>query len=271
MTATAQDFTTYAGDAALPVFTVRDGDGAVIDISTVSEIAWSAQRDLSSAPVLSKTKTGGGITFVTDGTDGKFQVSLTAANTSSLTGFYIHQASITDDTGSVSTVTTGRMQVGRLPVSTYSGDPQLSDRDAVRMYIGDTDSSSWQLTDPEIDYLLTKFGTPLFAAAQAARNIAAKYGRKITKRVGDLSISYAELQKNYLDLAAELDAQAATMGAVPYAGGTSIADIVAVNENTDRPKPSFRRGMFDDRGGPNNTTAPGWNDGGDGDGFSDGS
>jgi len=268
MTANSQDFTTYAGDAALPIFTVKDGNGAVINISTVTQISWSAQRDLPSAPVLSKTKTGGGITFVTDGTDGKFQVSLTAAETAALTGFYLHEATITDIAGNLSTVATGRMQVGRMPVSTYSGDPQLSDRDAVRMYIGDTDSSNWQLTDPEIDYLLSKFPNAAYAAAQAARNIGARYARQGgSKRVGDLAITYSSFQKQYLDLAAELDALAATQGSIPYSGGTSIADIRAVNSNTDRPRPPFHRDKFDNRSGSYGSDG-GWENGGD---FSDGS
>ena len=270
MTSTDQDFTTYAGDDALPVFTIYDGDGATIDISTVTQIEWLASRDADTAAVIDKLKSTGGIVLVDGGTDGQFTPIILKTDTAALTGFYFHRAIITDESGDVSTVTLGRWKVGPKPMSTYSGDPQLSDRDAVRMYIGDTDSDSWQLTDPEIDYLLTTFGSPLFAAAQAARNIASKYARKVTKRVGDLSISYGDLQKNYLDLAAELEARASTMGIAPYSGGTSIADIIAVNQNTDRPKPSFRRDMFDNRSGIAGTSESGYNIT-DGDNLPDGS
>lgn len=246
MTALNQDFTTYAGDAAYPRFTVRDAAGVVIDISTVQEIAWNASRDLDSAPVLTKTKTGGGIQLISGGTGGIFQVNLAASDTQPLTAYYTHQATITDASGNVTTVALGRMQVGRAPIWTYSGDPRLSDRDAVRFYISDTDAANPLYYDGEIDYLLTKFPTPLFAAAQAARSLAAKFAGQVTsKKVGDLAITYAEKVKNYLALAASLQSQAEMAGAVLYSGGTSKSDMEAVAADSNRVPQPFSRGQFD--------------------------
>lgn len=245
MTATSQDFTIYAGDAAVPIFTVKDDSGAVIDISTVDEIEWVAQRDPASSAVIRKTKTGGGITFVTDGTDGKFQVSLTAADTSALTAYYLHQAVITDQTGNPTTVATGRMRVGRLPVATYSGDPANSDRDAVRFYVQDTDPSKARIMDAEIDWLLTKYPGVLFAAAQGAKTIAARYATAVTKSVGDLSIQYSQMSKNYYDLAERLTAEAERTGATIYAGGISKADMLAVASDSDRLPENFQMHQFD--------------------------
>lgn len=246
MTSIAQDFTVYAGDSALPIFTVVDGSGVVIDISGVSEIVWNAQRDLQSAAVLSKAKTTGGVAFVTDGTDGKFKVILAPADTAPLTNFYIHQAKVTDQFGNVSTVTTGRLRAARLPIWTYSGDPSLSDRDAVRFYISDTDAANPLFYDGEIDYLLTQFPTALYAAAQAARSLAGKFAGQVTsKKVGDLALTYAEKVKNYTALAASLQLQAEQAGAQLYSGGTSKSDMAAVAADSNRVPQPFSRGQFD--------------------------
>lgn len=246
MTSVSQDFTVYAGDSALPVFTVVDGSGVAIDISGVSQILWNAQRDLDSAAVLSKTKTAGEITFYTDGTDGKFKVWILPTDSAPLSNYYIHQAIITDQFGNVSTVTTGRLRIARQPIWTYSGNPSLSERDAVRFHIQDTDSANPLYYDGEIDYLLTKFPNPLYAAAQAARSLAAKFAGQVTsKRVGDLALTYAEKVKNYLALADALEMQADQTGAQLYSGGTSKSDMTAVAADSNRVPQPFSRGQFD--------------------------
>lgn len=257
MTATAQDFTTYAGDAIDPVFTVKNSAGTAIDISTVTEIVWTVQRDFTSAAVLTKRKTTGGVSFVNTGSDGKFQAIIASGDTSALTGYYLHLAKITDALGNVSTVAIGRVQIGRAPVWTYSGDPSLSDRDKVRFWIKDTDDADPLLMDPEIDYVLSIYPDPIMASAQCCRAIAAKFAQKVNRRVGDLSINYSDRQKHYLDLAAQFEQQGAMNGLSPYSGGTSLADIVTVEENTDRAAPSFRRGQFDNPSGLNNQVIDG--------------
>lgn len=254
MTVANQNFTIYQGDAALLLFTIVDGNGNAIDLSGVSDIVWAAQRDLNSSPVVRKTMTGGGITFKTDGTDGKFQVSLTGTDTTALTGFYLHAAVTIDGSGNASTAATGRMQVGRAPVWTYSGDPANSDRDAVRNYVNDTDQSNPQIMDAEIDYLLAQYPNPLLAAAAACRKLAARWATKVNKRVGDLAISFSDISKNYTSLATELEAQGNTRGLAPYSGGTSIADKISVDQNTDRPSPPFCEKQFDNPSGVNNTS-----------------
>lgn len=244
MTKLAQDFNVYSGDDAIPEFTILDGSGAALDISTVTDIIWQAQRDLASAVVLEKTKIAGQVAFSTDGTDGKFKVTILAANSATMTGFYIHQAILVDSGSLRSTVTLGRLQVGRMPVSSYSGDPSLSDKDAVRFLLGDTDSAVFVLTDPAILYLLTVYGNPFLAGAAAARSLAATYAKRVSKRVGPLAISYSDLSRNYFDLADRLQSQGEQIGATIYAGGTSISDMTAVSANKDRVPQPFARGQF---------------------------
>ena len=48
---------------------------------------------------------------------------------------------------------------------TYSGDPSNSPKDAVRFWVEDTDSSAWQLSDQEINFVLTQYADPLMAAS----------------------------------------------------------------------------------------------------------
>lgn len=257
MTSVNQDFTTYAGDAALPIFTVLDGSGNPIDLSTVSDIIWNAQRDLNSAAVLSKSKAGGGISFVTTGADGKFKVSLTSADTLPLTGYYLHQARVIDGSGNVSTVTLGRMQVGRLPTSTYSGDPSISTRDKVRFWINDTGPTTWEFSDQEIDYASTLYTNPVRAAAWLCSRLAAKYAAAVDKSVGDLRISYSQRAKMYLEVQAQLLAQADSTNVTIYIGGVSKSDMASVDANSDRVKPPFSIKQFDIPGSADAAQVPG--------------
>src|SRR6266704_2825506 len=99
MTKQNQDFKTYAGDDALPEFYITGQGDLTLDISSIvspGDIIWQAQRDLQSAVVIEKKKSAGQIAFTNDGTDGKFRVSIKAADTSVLSGYYIHQAIIID-------------------------------------------------------------------------------------------------------------------------------------------------------------------------------
>jgi hypothetical protein len=114
----------------------------------------------------------------------------------------------------------------------------------VRFLVGDTDTSDEQLTDTEIAYCLSRAGTSvLLAAVYACEGIAAKYARKVTKSVGDLSIQYSDLQKHYQDLASSMRRECGR-AAVPVAGGISIARVDAVEADADRVAPTFTVGML---------------------------
>lgn len=252
MTDINQGFATYNGDSQQPVYTIYSDAANTIplNISAAAQITWRASRDPASAVVLTKTLTGSGIVFVTDGTDGKLYVNLVGANTSGLSGYYWISLTITDVSGNVKTVSVGRWQVAPTPAWTYSGDPSNSDRDAVRSWIGDTDPSSPLLMDSQIDFILTKFPNPMLAAANCCRSIGSTFSRKVSKRVGDLSINYSDMAKQFFTLAKELETQGNTFGLAPYSGGTSKSDMMTVDQNTDRVKPPFSLEQFDDRSSP---------------------
>lgn len=133
------------------------------------------------------------------------------------------------------------------PTYTYSGDPSSSDKDAVRFWVQDTGPDVWLLSDQEILFTLDQYSNTILAAAQCCRSIAAKFGQKVNKRVGDLSINYSDKVDHYLALAQEFDTQGSISGLAPYAGGISKSDMCKVASNTDRVKPPFREGQFDNR------------------------
>lgn len=249
MTTTGQDFTIYAGDAANVIFTVTvDGTatGTPVDISSVTQITWSAQRSQGSAAVLTKTKIGGSITFVTTGTDGKFQLALANADTTGLTGFYLFLATITDNTGKISTVALGRMDVGVAPVWTYSGDPATSTKDAVRFLIGDILTGDPLLQDAEINYAITLRGTAYGAAAQCLRSLSSQMARQADSTQGELRIGYSSRSRAFAKRAEDYETrEAISGGGGAWAGGISLVDKQSRESDTDRVKPQFNLGMTD--------------------------
>jgi hypothetical protein len=132
---------------------------------------------------------------------------------------------------------------------TYS-DPSANDRDKVRFKLGDTDTSDELISDEEIAYLLT-LGTVQQAAAHGAEAIAARFARKADKTIGDLALKLSQKAEAYWKLAAALWEDAGgklpSLELVPYAGGISVSDKEAVEEDSDRVEPAFRRdvGFFD--------------------------
>lgn len=126
---------------------------------------------------------------------------------------------------------------------TYGGDPENSDRDAVRLLIGDTDTNDQQLTDAEVDYFLSKSSSVYRAAISAVRALIAKYARKVTKAVGDLRLSLSDRLGAYEALLEQLQADRGA-AALPHAGGISVDRKDDVEEDTDRVTPSFERDQF---------------------------
>ncbi len=130
---------------------------------------------------------------------------------------------------------------------TYSGNPESSDQDAVRFYLGDTDADAPQLSDGEISFLLTDQGTVLAAAVAGAIALAAKYSRLTDESVGDVSKSYSQRAQHFRDLAKNLRTRQSEVGVCPYAGGISIADKEAYEDNTDNVATSFTRDLHNNR------------------------
>ncbi len=127
-----------------------------------------------------------------------------------------------------------------------SSAPGDTDRDQIRLMIGDVDTTDQQLTDEEIAYYVTTYTTVGASAVAAARAIMARYARLVSKSVGDLRISLSDRHTHYKELVAYLESVAESSDPWQvYAGGQSVAEIDADDADTDLPTSSFRRGQFD--------------------------
>jgi len=119
---------------------------------------------------------------------------------------------------------------------------------SVRLLVGDTDTNDQQVQNEEITFALNQTNDNVYyAAAWAARSIAAQYSRRVTQNLsGALSADYSDLQDHYTSLAETLEHQGKKTGAVLgiKAGGISIATVDNVRQDTDRIAPSFRRDRF---------------------------
>lgn len=129
---------------------------------------------------------------------------------------------------------------------TYDGDPSASALAYVRFLIGDTDTTDQQLTDEEINYILSINSDNAWQSAiQCAQTLGAKYQRRADSQVGDLRISASQIAKGYWDMAKRLQSDpVAAAGVAPYAGGISVADKDANRQETDRVPPAFTRDLM---------------------------
>lgn len=129
----------------------------------------------------------------------------------------------------------------------YSDDPLNVPADEVRVLLGDT-STSPDLSDNTILYLLSKMGSPLRAAARGAELLASKYSKVSSDRqVGPLRVANSRMKaksEEFARLARTLWARAAAAGGAPYAGGISQSDKESRAADGDRVRPAFTRGMM---------------------------
>lgn len=128
----------------------------------------------------------------------------------------------------------------------WSYDTSLSsDKDKIRLLIGDTDELTPQLQDEEIVGSQNMFGGVRATAIQLCRALAAKYSRRADKWVGDLKIMASQQAKAYLDLAEQLMAGGGgSSGGFPTAGGIYVDDKSAQAANTSLVQPTFTTGMM---------------------------
>lgn len=134
----------------------------------------------------------------------------------------------------------------------YGGDPLNSPRDAVRLLIGDTDSSDKLLLDGEIDYFLAKYNNaPLNSAIRCIEAVIAKFSRLANEKVGQVSIDFSQKAKGYAAMLVQLRQRLAIEGGFPYAGGISRLDKAINVADADRVKPDFTKQMMDNTQAPN--------------------
>lgn len=126
----------------------------------------------------------------------------------------------------------------------YSGDPSTSPKDGVRFLVGDTIQTDPQLQDSEILFLVSNYTNIWKSAAYAARSIASKYARQISKGVGDLRLEYQQRQTAYTEMYRDYLKQATARTSMPFAGGISKADAQVDWQNPDLKKFVFTKLQF---------------------------
>ncbi len=129
-------------------------------------------------------------------------------------------------------------------------DLATSQKDQVRLMIGDTYSGDPQMQDEEILFWITQRSSIIGAAAECCRVLATKFSRSVDQAAGDTKAAYSQMAKAYAVRATMFDARAATSGAAgagaAYAGGISLADKINRELDQDRVDPQFNVGMMDD-------------------------
>ncbi len=126
---------------------------------------------------------------------------------------------------------------------TYS-DALPTDKDKVRLLIGDIDAAQPLLADEAISYFLGQAGLTR-AAAKACRAIAAKFARDATTAVAGFSATLQSRHEQYLKLAETLEAYAAEVVAVPTAGGIEQSEKATAAADTSLVPRGFRLGAMD--------------------------
>ena len=134
----------------------------------------------------------------------------------------------------------------------YSGDPKVSSKDAVRFLSGDTDTARQRATDEEIEWAISQFGNTYLAAAWVCDIVAANFGGGGLKRkkVGSLEIEYAGGSGSsgadyWTRKADQLRAQGNLGG--PEATGVSVSAKAVLEGDTDAVQPNFKIGTHDNQ------------------------
>jgi hypothetical protein len=123
-----------------------------------------------------------------------------------------------------------------------------TDLDDIRAALGDTEATAptgERLENEEISRFLTLRGSKAAATVDSARALIAKLSRRATeKSTASMRVVYSQRIESLWKLVRDLERDAAG-AAVPFVGGISVSDVDAVESETDRVAPAFKRGMLD--------------------------
>lgn len=192
---------------------------------------------------------------VTHVANGQYRVDLTQADTNAdvlgylfthATGIQVNVSVATEAAEAAATALAGTWSydptlMESATVGTYTGST-VGIRNQIRFVIQDVRSERPLIVDAEIDWMQTQEENAFMAAAACCETLIARAGNVRSKRVGPLGVDYDV--EFYAGLAARLRARGMTYQ-LPYAGGISIADKLAQQDDADWVPARFFRGMFD--------------------------
>jgi hypothetical protein len=134
---------------------------------------------------------------------------------------------------------------------TWSYDTSLStDKDKVRLLIGDTDTTNQYISDEEIVAMLAFNNDDVYeTAAQIADSLAGRYSTTSKLEIDDFMIDFGAVAEQFATLAKRIrvsatNASANTIGA--WVAGVSVTAMDAVRDDTDRVNSRFEMGQHDD-------------------------
>jgi hypothetical protein len=130
---------------------------------------------------------------------------------------------------------------------TWSYDPAdlaSTEKDTIRLEIGDTDSNNWLLSDEEINYAISQERNFWAAAARCAEMAASALLRKADPKLGrSMQVIYSKAAEQYWNRARMLRSKA--MGSVaPYVGGGTVADKQSIDQDSSLVAPQFTKTMM---------------------------
>jgi len=123
-----------------------------------------------------------------------------------------------------------------------------TDRDKIRLLIGDTDTNDQLLSDEEISFVIAEQPNVYYAAAQCCETIAGKFGRDVSTTLEGLSIAKRQRFENYLNMAETLRVTAMRVKpGKPFAAAIDKDDRDAYShkEMTNLVQPNFELEMHD--------------------------
>lgn len=122
-------------------------------------------------------------------------------------------------------------------------DLSTSERDQIRLEIGDTDINNQLLQNEEIDHALLVEANFWGASARCCEMISRFFAGKADVRIGRaMQLTYTKMATQYQDMASRLRAKASGVN-VPWVGGMSVGDKVAYATTSDYVQPIFTKTM----------------------------
>jgi len=123
-------------------------------------------------------------------------------------------------------------------------DSIASDKDKVRLKIGDTDTDDQLLSDETIDALLAIRADVVLCAIDACRAILAKLARDIDRSAAGMSGSRSQKTQHYKDVLSSLIKESGGETRIKV-GGISKSENNTLRDDSDFEKPTFTVGRDD--------------------------
>lgn len=136
-------------------------------------------------------------------------------------------------------------------------DSLSTNKDKVRLRIGDTDTNDQLLSNETIDALLSEHGDDIvLSSISSIRAIIAKFSRTVDRNAAGMSANRSIIVENYRQLLKELLAANRGNSGARYKGSFSKSRQETIEDDTDFILPFARSGQFDYPGTGENDRDP---------------